>query len=37
MDNPKLKPNPPSWCEIENIPPPYVQPKGRWGVNGSWK
>lgn len=22
--------DPASWCEIENIPPPYVQPKGRW-------
>ncbi len=22
--------DPASWCEIENMPPPYVEPKGRW-------
>lgn len=37
MDNPNLKPDPPSWVEIEVFPAPYVQPKGRWNAAGQWK
>lgn len=37
MDNPKLKPDPTSWAWIEHMPPPYVQPHGRWNNKGEWK
>lgn len=32
----RLPIDPPDIAWIEHIPPPYVQPKGRWKVNGSW-
>lgn len=36
-DEGELGKRPEPECEIENLPPPYVQPKGRWNSKGEWK
>lgn len=35
--NPKMRPDPAKWAWIQNMPRPYVEPKGRWNAAGAWK
>lgn len=34
--NSKMRPDPAKWAWIQNMPRPYVEPKGRWNAAGGW-